>query len=194
MVISLKLKHDYCFSDREILAFLYDRSKSVPELFGYLREFISDCEDIDLVRLVTSYMKNVETDNERFRHNIASEDRIYQCAIYYEDGSEKGRIYTYDYDIAYQYGKSYQESFTIQKIPIVTKMVMKGGEPEDEAQYYNEKGELLESYVETPKVFYSPIYAPHPFKTGDIVPVVTGYNKGVKALIRLPDREAPVHD
>lgn len=97
------IKHDYCFSDREILAFLYDRSKSVPELFGYLREFISDCEDIDLVRLVTSYMKNVETDNERFRHNIASEDRIYQCAIYYEDGSEKGQIYTYDYDIAYQY-------------------------------------------------------------------------------------------
>ena len=188
------IRRNYHFSEEETLAFLYHRSNSVPELFGYLKEFLDECTNPEISQIVTSYIKDVEEENRRFRNNELTDGRIFRCVIYYEDDSEKGQIYSYDYDIAYQFGKSYQEPFTIQKIDITMKELRKGEEPEIEEHQYNEKGEQICSSAAAPEIFDTIIHAPHPFMTGDVVRVVSGRDLGTEAVVNGMDTEYPMQD
>jgi len=128
------------------------------------------------------------------KDDLYHKDAIYVTSLLTDDYPEYHSIYSYDYDIAYQFGKSYQEPFTIQKIDIVMKELRKGEEPEIEEQQYNEKGEQICSLVAAPEIFDTIIHAPHPFVKGDIVRVVSGRDLGTEAVINGMDTEYPMQD
>lgn len=179
----------YHFSDEERLAIIEDRTYLWEDRKRWLTDFIGTSGDDSLIAYARQYIEATERYLSEFK-TTKSSDLIYRTVRYYEDGSEKTVLYSYDYELAYRYGvtsihrpgQQTEDSFSIEKIRVYGSGSAQDEPGEFETLNFDESGRMKvptpSNYdaCEFPDIFEGEIKAPHPFKNGDIVEVLRRYD------------------
>ena len=179
----------YHFSDEERLAIIEDRTYLWEERKRWLTDFIGTSRNDSLTDYASQYLEATERYLSEFKMT-SSNDLIYRSVCYYEDGSEKSVLYSYEYEEAYRHvvtprhgpEQLPQDSFSIEKIRVYS--IGDGTDEQEkfETLNFDESGSLkvptpfnYDAYG-YPDSFEGGIHAPHPFKNGDIVEVLRRYD------------------
>lgn len=122
------LETGYSFTDWQKAALFYHGAITVEEQFSWLHKLSDSTPDTKLKQQITEYLTREEQAVALFKEN---KDRDFLYIVKYTDEDCKYKMFFYNYEAAYDYGKKQGFPFVIEKHRPYTKIV-----PDDEYDNY----------------------------------------------------------
>ena len=169
----------YRFTDRERLSIIYWRVRLLEEFRFRMQDFIRTAEDEILIEDVKTCLAELDRYVAAFQQKAETGKEIFRTILSYDDGSTKGEQFSCDYLTAFGYGLQFGDDFMIERLRISDSAESKETDPVTMELSFDRDGRIRVPedkiiWKNIPDIFNGVVWAPIPFKNGDIVTVLEG--------------------